>query len=416
MIKGEILSGEGRMSWKGSYQATLRRFIVVLTAFTLLLPASAFAQEKIRPSERVRSNVAVREEPLGPPSRRVGTLLPGENAELLDSVPYFYRVRLSNGVEGYVSKSWTARLASPAALAATRPLSIHFMDVGQGDGTLIVCPNGSTILIDSGSLSGRSPDDVRDYLWKQIEPVGGDIDYLIVTHPDADHYNLLPEVLDEISIGQAWYVADRADYADKELYDWLNATPAKAKRLTAEYFDAQAKPNPDINCGSAKVWILAAAVEHPASRKNAMSIVVMVRLGDFEAVITGDATHATENMIMSRYPAAWLDIDVLRAGHHGSLTTSTSKVWADTLTPTSSIFSNGYENSFGHPRAEVVARLEPHAKTVAAHKFRDALRQTSGREYTFTDRDTTKAIYTTSMSRTIVVRSSGQGYETVLGQ
>lgn len=388
----------------------------LIAVLSLLFSSQPYAQDQIAPSERVRSSVVVREEPLGPPSRPVGALRPGERAELLESVPYFYRVRLPNGAEGYVSKSWTVRFTSAEALTAAGPLTIHFMDVGQGDGTLIVCPNGSTILIDTGSLSGRSPDDIREYLWAQIEPVGGDIDYLIVSHPDADHYNLLPEVLDEISIGQAWYVADRTDYADKELFDWLNTTPAAASRLTAEYFDPEARANPNINCGPAKVWILAAAVEHPASRKNAMSIVVMVRLGNFEAVITGDATHATENIIMSRYSASWLDIDVLRAGHHGSLTTSTSKTWADTLTPTTSIFSNGYENSFGHPRAEVVERLEPHAKIVPAHLFRDASRRTRGREYIFTDRNTTKAIYTTAMSRTIVIRSVGQGYETILGQ
>lgn len=397
--------------------APVRRFLAAITAVAALLLASqASAQEQVAPSERVRTNVVVREQPLGPPATPVGALRPGETAVLLESVPYFYRVRLANGVEGYVAKSWTVRVSPPALVTATRPLSIHFMDVGQGDGTLIVCPNGSTILIDSGSLSGRSPDDIREYLWTQIEPVGGDIDYLIVTHPDADHYNLLTEVLDEILIGRAWYVAERKDYANEELFDWLTTTPMTSKRLDAAYFDPQAQPNPDIDCGPAKVWILASAVEHPKSRKNAMSIVVMVRHGDFEAVITGDATHATENTVMSRYPANWLDIDVLRVGHHGSLTTSTSQVWADTLSPMTSIFSNGYENSFGHPRAEVVVRLETHAKTVLSHPFREARRRTSGREYIFTDRDTTKAIYTTAMSRTIVVRSSGQGYETLLGQ
>lgn len=396
---------------------SLRRALLAWYLLTaLLLAGQANARDEIAPSPRVRSNVVVREEPLGPPSRPVGALKPGEKAELLESVPYFYRVRLPNGAEGYVSKSWTVEVSRPAGLAAARPLAIHFMDVGQGDGTLIVCPNGSTILIDSGSLSGRSPDDIREYLWEQIEPVGGDIDHLIISHPDADHYNLLREILDEISIGQAWYVADRADYADKDLFDWLTRTPTASRRLAADYFDRQAAPNLNIDCGAAKLWILAAAVEHPKSRKNAMSIVVMVRYGDFEAVITGDATTATEDVIMSRYSATWLDVDVLRAGHHGSLTTSTSKIWADTLTPTASIFSNGYENSFGHPRAEVVERLEPHASNVATHQFREARRRTTGREYIFSERDTTRAVYTTAMSRTIVVRSTGQGYETTLGQ
>ena len=124
----------------------------------------------------------------------------------------------------------------------------------------------------------------------QIEDLGGDIDYLVVSHPDADHYNLLMEVLDDVPVGRAWYVGERQDYGDAQVFDWLGSTPRRSTRLQPDYFDAVARPNPDINCGGAKVWILAAAIEHPQSRKNAMSIVFMVRFGDFEAVITGDAT------------------------------------------------------------------------------------------------------------------------------
>ena len=74
--------------------------------------ASPAAAEDIVPSERVRSSVVVREEPIGPPSQQVGSLRPGERATLLESVPYFWKVRLSNGAVGYVSKNWTKRSAA----------------------------------------------------------------------------------------------------------------------------------------------------------------------------------------------------------------------------------------------------------------------------------------------------------------
>lgn len=376
---------------------------------TAAVPSAAYAVD-IVPSPRVRSNVVVRAQPLGPPSTPVGALQRGQTAELLESVPYFYKVRLSNGVVGWVSKSWTDEVQ---AAIASGELALHFIDVGQGDATLAICPNGSTILIDAGSTSGRSADEVRQYIVSQIEPHGMEIDTLIVSHPDADHYNLLQEVLDEIPIGRAYFVGKREDYSDEEVFDWLQETPLAKTALQATFFDPQVTPNSTIDCGPAKVWILAAAVEHPDSRKNAMSIVVMFRHGDFEAVVTGDATRATEDVIMTRYSPSWLDIDVLRVGHHGSLATSTSKQWADVLTAKTAIVSAGYDNSYGHPRKEVVDRLVVHTDSVAAHGFRQARLNPAdtGPKYEFLETaNFTEGVYSTATSRTVLVRTTGTGY------
>lgn len=398
--------------------ARIRRMFAA-AIFILLVITIPVAAQEIVPSERVRTSVVVRQDPVGPPSPKVGSLRLGERAVLLESVPYFYKVRLSNGVIGYVAKSWTKRIdAEMSALAqGDGTLAIHFIDVGQGDSTLIICPNGATILADTGSTSGRSPDEVRQYITRQIENLGSGIDYLLVSHPDADHYNLLREVLDDVPVGRAWYVGQASDYYDHEVFDWLTSVPARSDRLLAEYFDPVAQPNPDIDCGQAKVWILASAVEHPDSRKNAMSIVFMVRYGDFEAVITGDATTATEGVILSRYPARWLDVDVLRVGHHGSLATSTAALWADTLSPEAAVFSAGYQNTYGHPRTEVVDRLTPHTRNVPAHAFRSWKdNPDSGPRYLVQDvTEETEAIYATAMNRTIVMRSRGSGFTTTLG-
>jgi hypothetical protein len=199
-----------------------------------------------------------------------------------------------------------------------------------------------------------------------------------------------------------------------ETATWIPLSP-EASRMpaTAPDFDPQATRNSTIDCGAAKVWILAAAVEHPDSRKNAMSIVVMFRHGDFEAVFAGDATRATEDVIMTRYSPAWLDIDVVRVGHHGSLATSTSKRWGDVLTAKTAIVSAGYENSYGHPRSEVIDRLVVHTDSVPAHGFRqDRLNPAdTGPKYLFSEpSNSTEGVYSTATSRTIVVRSGGAGY------
>jgi competence protein ComEC len=391
--------------WTLPFAAT-RLLLLAAAAVSGLFGATAAQADQIV----IQRNVTVREQPVAG-SERVDFPPVGTALELLDNGVRrsgYYHVRLPDGREGWVYQSFVRRVADPAPTPSA-PLSLHFIDVGQGDSTLILCPNGSTILIDAGSLSGRSPQEVRDYVVGQIAPLGGDIDYLIVSHPDGDHYNLLPAILNGVDVGLGYYVGDRGDYADTDVFDWLVTKPARTLKLSPQDFDGEAAPNSSIDCGPAKVWILAAAVQSSQSPKNSMSIVVMVRMGDFEAVITGDATHATENVIMARYSRPWLDIDVLRVGHHGSLATSTSATWANTLTPARAIFSAGFRNSFGHPRTEVVARLTPHTETVAAHPFRDAT-GTQG-SYRFTDYPGfLEGAYSTATSGTIVIRTTGTGY------
>lgn len=250
---------------------------------------------------------------------------------------------------------------------------------------------------------------MRNYIQSQIRPLGGDIDYLIVSHPDGDHYNLLSRVLNGVNVRLAYYVGGRSDYVDPSVFDWITETPGEAVRLTATDFDREAAPNRSIDCGAARVWILAAGIQSSVSRKNAMSIVVMLRMGDFDTMVTGDATFATENAILGRYSRAWLDIDVLRVGHHGSRATSTQARWAETLRPERAIFSAGRDNSYGHPHRDVVERLALQTETVPAHPFRDW----TGTSPNFTHHDFPayrEGLYSTVTSGTIVIRADGTGY------
>lgn len=178
--------------------------LVAIIGAVFVLPAVATAADQITTSPDVTRGVRVREQPRGAPAAVVGSMRPGDRVELLEVVPYYYKVRLTNGAVGYVSKRYTDAVASPPTSLAAVPLKLHFIDVGQGYSTLIECPNGSTVLIDMGSTSGHSPDEVQDYLIDVLGAHGGDIDTLIISHPDEDHYNLISDVLTDVAVGQAW--------------------------------------------------------------------------------------------------------------------------------------------------------------------------------------------------------------------
>lgn len=308
--------------------------------------------------------------------------------------------------------------AASAQAGPTPELAIHFINVGQGDSTLITCPNGANILIDGGSLPSqaafRAP--LKTYVTRQILPRGGDIDYLIVTHPDNDHFNMLEFALNGIVVRRTYYVGTAGQYRHPTIFGWITNPVRRPVRLADTDFDPEATPNDNIDCGAADIWILAAAERSTQSPSNSMSIVVMVRMGDFEAILTGDATHATENAILGRYTPTFLDIDVLKVGHHGSVTTSTSREWANALSPRTAIVSAGLDSEHGHPRSEVTAHLTPHTIAAAAHPYRDSV-SLGRRRYRWTTQTAFREdIYSTATNGNIVIRTSGTGYRVATNQ
>lgn len=135
--------------------------VVAMIGAVFVLPAVATAAGQITTSPNVTRGVRVRDQPRSALAAVVGSVRPGDRVELLEVVAYYYKVSLTNGAVGYVSKRYTNAVASPLASLAAVPLKLHFIDVGQGDSTLIERPNGSTVLIDMVSTSGRSPDEAR---------------------------------------------------------------------------------------------------------------------------------------------------------------------------------------------------------------------------------------------------------------
>lgn len=364
----------------------------------------------IEPNERIQNYLNIRELPSRDASV-IGELAKSERADLLDAgILYYYKIRLSDGTEGYAHKGYSKRVSANLSSAGNGKLGLHFIDVGQGDSTLVVCPNDKTILVDAGSLSGYSSDAVREHIVPILSEREYRIDSLVVTHPDADHYNLLTDALNEIPVGKVFYVGAYDDYS-RSFSSWLRGfSNSKRHRLSTSDRDPEGEPSTTINCGEAEVYVLAASVEATKSAKNAKSIVLMIRYKEFEAILTGDATHDTEDHIIDNYPAAFLDVDLLKVGHHGSSYTSTSKDWAKAISPQIAIVSAGNRNSHGHPRQVVLNRLEPYTIEVEEH----SITESTGRrgEYIWhPDHNYKEAIFTTSTSGTIVVTSGGTGFE-----
>lgn len=306
--------------------------------------------------------------------------------------------------------AWVTFGLSYCSLGAA-DLEVHFVDVDQGDCTLVKCPDGPRVLVDCGSLGGGDPARVREYLLNQL---GGSpaIDVLVITHPDSDHYSLLPTVLDGIAVGKILLTDPDAAYSKANVDDWLAAFEGEKIILDKDHFDSPDAPSELFGSDKVNFYVLAANIEGTLSPTNTKSIVLMLSHGDIDVLLTGDATRDTEEVILERYEEEWLDVEVLKIGHHGSEATSTSPAWTAATSPEVATVSCGFENGFAHPRQEVIERLVPFTMDLTTgHKFRWGFNPPGPAKVAFTDFDSFHdAIYSTACNGDVVIRSNGTNF------
>ena len=218
------------------------------------------------------------------------------------------------------------------------PLEVHYIDVGQGSATLIKSGDHA-MLIDAGDSNQGTK--IQLYLTKQgVE----NLDYLVLTHPDADHIGGAPVIITKFGIGQLFL----------SNYEKDNKTTQKVrdamqyKGLTASDYQA----GDTFALGNASFTILGPAKEYADS--NNASIVIMVQNGNNRFLFTGDCEAEAEADLIAS--GADLSADVYLAGHHGSDTAS-SQAFMDAVSPSYAVISCGEGNSYGHPHAEVLNRF-----------------------------------------------------------
>ena len=220
-------------------------------------------------------------------------------------------------------------------------LTVSFLNIGQGDAIFIDAPSGRQALIDGGKGSTV----VREL--GQVMPwYDRSIDVVIGTHPDADHIGGLPDVLTRYDVSTIIRSSVEDSGADQTAFLRAIASEKNAKVLTAERGQI-------IDLGEgAYLEILFPDRPLPSVETNTGSIVVRLVYGDTAFMLTGDSPQAIEEYLVS-LDGSSLKSDVLKAGHHGSRTSSALS-FVGYVAPSYAVFSRGCDNSYGHPHKEVV--------------------------------------------------------------
>lgn len=226
-------------------------------------------------------------------------------------------------------------------------LKIHFIDVGQGDATLIQAGE-EAILIDAGETGSEKT--VIPYLKSQGVQR---LDLVIGTHMHSDHVGGMASVLEEFPVGELVFSKLPDDLTPTtRMYERLLDTVAE-KGLTIT--DAQ-PGNQFIMEDGASLTILG-PLGSDYDDLNLTSVVCRLDYGEISFLFTGDAEKKNENELLEEYPAQLLAADVLKLGHHGSNTSNTAK-WLDAVGPAYAVALVGADNDYGHPHQEVTERLE----------------------------------------------------------
>lgn len=280
----------------------------------------------------------------------------------------------------------------------TKNMSAHFLDVGQGDATYIVAPNGNSLLIDFGPPNKK----VLSSLSSIVPFFNSRIDATLATHPDNDHVGSIGDVFDKYNSSIFLYngvVAKNKQY--KSVIDKMSASTNELKGesqsalnnaslntliSTAQKFVAMRgvsivldkehgvvfkilspslndilenyeKCIDDANSKSASKNTIKKCKKFLSVTTNDSSIVGRLTYGDTRVMLTGDASVDVEKSLIENLPRSELTADILKIGHHGSKT-STSLEFLQAVRPEFAIVSAGQKNSYGHPHKAVLDNLK----------------------------------------------------------
>ncbi len=259
---------------------------------------------------------------------------------------------------------WATLAAGAAALLLWIPaprlahdgrFEVHLIDVGQGDAIALRTPRGRWILVDAGR-SWRSGDAGRSTVIPHLRRRGGALAMFVLTHPHADHVGGAASVIRALRpalVRDAAFVAGSAPYramldaARSVNADWARVHPGARFEIDGLQLEFLA---PD------SAWTVA---QHDP---NEASTILRVEYGERSILLTGDAERELEAWLLE-HAAERLDVDILKAGHHGS-STSSSQAFVDAVSPRVALVSVGLANSYGHPSTVVMRRLLDAGATV----------------------------------------------------
>lgn len=238
-------------------------------------------------------------------------------------------------------------------------LKAHFIDVGQGDSELVQLPDGKVMLIDAGEASAGTT--VVSYLQSQ----GIDkIDYLVATHPHADHIGGIEAVLEAFEVGEVW-MPDATENTSTYI-GLLDAI--KEKGIPVERAETGKTIDDSVDYD---IDVLGPESNVQSDNMNDYSVIIRVSYDETKILFTGDAT-AQE--IINANPG---NINVLKAAHHGS-ETGTNAALLGVLKPTTVIMSYTEGNEHGHPDQSVLDAIKAAGATAYSTAANGNIIVTSG--------------------------------------
>jgi competence protein ComEC len=275
-----------------------------------------------------------------------------------------------------------ARATSLGAADGANDLTLHFLDVGQGDGAVLRTPGGHWILVDAGP-AGEGADAGRRVVAPFLQRRGvHSLSLAIVSHAHADHLGGLPAVMERVPPGLV--IEPGADVADPRYTRFLDGLARKG----VPWHPARAGERFELDG-------VRGTVLHPTpgwagwgEDVNDDSLVLLVEYGEFQALFAGDAGFRAEAAMAGRLRR----VDLLKVGHHGSRG-GTGDAWLDALGPEVAVISLG-RNDYGHPAAATLDRLREHG--VAVHR---------------TDREGTITVVTDGRRMTVRSHTGATGYD-----
>jgi len=224
------------------------------------------------------------------------------------------------------------------ALIGENEIWVHFIDLGQADGVLLQSRQNA-VLIDGGELK------TRDTLINYLRSTGiTSLDYVVATHPHSDHIGGLPPVIQQFDVKNV--LMPDAIHTTATFENLLAAVEDKGLSVTVPAV------GDTITAGIIRLIVLAPGKEF--KDLNNMSIVLRMLHGETAFLFTGDAEELSEKEMLGS--GQNLRADVLKAGHHGSRT-STSADFLDAVRPATVVVMCGRGNSYGHPHKEFFERV-----------------------------------------------------------
>jgi len=243
--------------------------------------------------------------------------------------------------------SWTEELLRvDVAYATEDDVSVHFIDVGQGDTSFVELPGDRSMLIDTGTY--EYGDTICDY----INALGyNKIDYVVATHPHADHIGAMAQVFREFDIINVYMPNAVTDSKTFEMF--LDAVEDEGCNVV------EAKAGVEILKEDNLSIKMLAPKKESYDNLNDYSAIVKLTYGEADYLFTGDAEAAVEKTLLGDD----IEAEVFKAGHHGSSTSNTED-FIRKVDPEIAVISCGADNSYGHPHRETLALFEEYGVEV----------------------------------------------------